>query len=71
MRKNLSNFKQRFSADEIGGAAIFGVDGVVIKAHGSSSAYAFKNAIRQARLAVLGDVVNKMKERIQDSPISE
>ena len=32
---------------------LFLVDGVVIKAHGSSSAYAFKNAIRQARLAVL------------------
>lgn len=71
MRKNLSAFKNRFSADEIGGAAIFGVDGIVIKAHGSSSAHAFKNAIKLARLAVLGDVVNKMKERLQECPLSE
>lgn len=70
MRKNLDAFKKRFSADEIGGASIFGVDGIVIKAHGASSAYAFKNAIRQARLAVLGDVINKMKQRIAENPIS-
>ena len=54
------------SPDEIGGANLFGVDGIVVKAHGSSNAYAFSNAINQARLAVLGDVVAKMKTIISE-----
>lgn len=43
---------------------LFGVDGVVVKAHGSSDGYAFSNAINQARLAVKGQVIEKMKNII-------
>ncbi|HHU56370.1 MAG TPA: phosphate acyltransferase PlsX [Acholeplasmataceae bacterium] len=64
MKKNLANFKNRLNPNEIGGAVIFGVDGVVVKAHGSSNAYAFSQAIKQARLAVKGDIINKMKENL-------
>lgn len=64
MRKNLKKFKNRLNADEIGGAVIFGVDGVIVKAHGSSNAYAFSRAIFQARQAVKGDIINKMKEKL-------
>jgi glycerol-3-phosphate acyltransferase PlsX len=42
---------------EIGGGPLLGVDGVVIVAHGRSNARAIKNAIRQARQAVEGGVV--------------
>lgn len=66
MRKVLKKFKKTLSPDEIGGANLFGVDGIVVKAHGSSDAYAFSNAINQARLAVLGNVVEKMKKIIGD-----
>lgn len=69
MRKNLKRFQERFSSDKIGGAMLFGVDGVVVKAHGSSSPEAFKNAILLARKTVLGDVVNKMKDYIETHPI--
>lgn len=71
MRRNLNRFKKRFSADEVGGAAVFGVDGVVIKAHGSSSAYAFKNAIKLARRTVAGHVIDKMKEYLEKHPFEE
>ncbi|MDD4212229.1 MAG: phosphate acyltransferase PlsX [Bacilli bacterium] len=64
MKKNLQAFKKRMSADDVGGAVIFGVDGIIVKAHGSSNAYAFSRAIHQARLAVLGNVVAKMKEKL-------
>ncbi|MFA5543115.1 MAG: phosphate acyltransferase PlsX [Bacilli bacterium] len=64
MKNNLKKFKKRLNADEVGGALIFGVDGIIVKAHGSSSAYAFMRAIRQARLAVLGNVVSIMKESL-------
>ncbi|MGD9605211.1 MAG: phosphate acyltransferase PlsX [Bacilli bacterium] len=58
------NFKKQLSPDEVGGAHLFGVDGVVVKAHGSSDAYAFSNAIKQARNVVLGNVIEKMKNII-------
>ena len=48
MRKKLKNFKKKFDAKEHGGAPILGLSKTVIKAHGSSDAKAFSNAIRQA-----------------------
>jgi len=71
MRGALNRFKKQFSADEIGGASIFGIDGVVVKAHGSSNDYAFMNAINQARIVVKGNVIEKMKQIISESPLSE
>ncbi len=48
MKKKLGAFKKRFDAKEHGGAPILGISKTVIKAHGSSDAKAFSNAIRQA-----------------------
>ena len=47
------------------------VDGTVIKAHGSSNAEAFSNAIALCYKAVKGDVVNKMKNFIEEHPFEE
>lgn len=66
MRKNLRNFKERLNPDSIGGAVLFGADGIIVKAHGSSTAYAFSRAIYQARQAVKGRVVELMKEKLVD-----
>ncbi len=60
MKKTLERYKKRLSPSEIGGAMIFGINTPVIKAHGSSDAYAFYNAIRQARSLVERDVINKV-----------
>lgn len=46
---------------EIGGAPLLGVNGVVLGAHGRSNGWAIRNAIRQARLAVEGDMLNAIK----------
>ncbi len=48
VKKDLSGLKKKFDSSELGGAPILGVSKPVIKAHGSSDAKAFKNAIRQA-----------------------
>ena len=48
VKKGLSDFKKKFDAKEHGGAPILGISKTVIKAHGSSDAKAFSNAIRQA-----------------------
>ncbi len=47
---------------EIGGAPLLGVDGVVIIGHGRSDARAVKNAIRQARDAVAGGIVQAIRQ---------
>ncbi|MCU0104372.1 phosphate acyltransferase PlsX [Acholeplasma vituli] len=71
MRKNLKRFQKRMDASEIGGAMIFGIKAPVIKAHGSSNAYAFKNAIRQARQFVSNQVVEKVEVALKDIQIEE
>ncbi len=48
LKGKLKNFKKKFDSTEHGGAPILGITKTVIKAHGSSNAKAFKNAIRQA-----------------------
>ena len=45
---------------EYGGAPLLGINGGIIKAHGSSDAKAFLSAIRQARKYVLGNVTEKI-----------
>ncbi len=48
LKGRLKSFKKKFDSTEHGGAPILGITKTVIKAHGSSNAKAFKNAIRQA-----------------------
>ncbi len=48
MKEKIKKLKQRFDANEHGGAPILGIRNPVIKAHGSSDANAIKNAVRQA-----------------------
>ncbi len=47
-RGAFTELKQKLDPEEYGGAIFLGVNGVVIKAHGSSSAKAIRNAIRVA-----------------------
>ena len=65
--KNLKAFKKRLSPEEIGGAMIYGLDGVLVKAQGSSKANGFYNGIRQARKIVKQDVLGKVKSIIEAS----
>jgi glycerol-3-phosphate acyltransferase PlsX len=44
----IGKIKQRFDADAYGGAQLLGLNGTVVKAHGSSSEFAIMNAIRVA-----------------------
>jgi glycerol-3-phosphate acyltransferase PlsX len=49
--------RRTLNADEVGGAPLLGVNGVVIIAHGRSNAYAVKQAIGQARRMVQHNIV--------------
>ena len=48
--------KKAMSSDEIGGAPLLGVQGAVVKAHGSSNDYAFCSAIGQCVKMIEGQV---------------
>ncbi len=48
MKSRISEIKKTFNASEYGGAPILGISKPVIKAHGSSDAFAIKNAVEQA-----------------------
>ena len=56
----LGDVKKNFDATEFGGAPILGVRKPVIKAHGSSDAKAFKNAIRQALACAENDLAGDL-----------
>lgn len=45
LKPHMTSLKKEFDYEEYGGAPILGVNGPVIKIHGSSSAAAVKNAI--------------------------
>ncbi len=64
VKGGMKDFKKKLDADEHGGALMMGVSKPVIKAHGSSKAKAFKNAIRQAKFCVEGGVVDAMAARL-------
>ncbi len=59
-KKQMKGLKKFADYGDIGGAPLLGVQKPVIKAHGGSNAKAIKNAIRQAKLCVENDVVNKI-----------
>ena len=61
----LKRFKGRLDSEEHGGAPLLGVNAPMIKAHGSSNARAIKNAVRQARTMVQGDVTGKIREAVE------
>lgn len=59
--------KIKFDYKEYGGAPFLGVDGICIKAHGSSDGKAFKNAIRQTKTFYDNDVLEKIKTELKNN----
>jgi len=57
-----SRMARRVDPFEVGGGPLLGVNGVVIVAHGRSNGRAIRNAIRQARKAVQGGVVEAIRD---------
>ena len=64
VRKGFKNMSKTMDYKSTGGAMLLGINGVVVKAHGNSDAYSFKNALRVAHLMVEYQVVNKIKESL-------
>lgn len=60
VKSGMDAFKEKMNYKKYGGAPIIGVQKTVIKAHGSSDAYAITNAVRQAIDCVNGNVAGEI-----------
>lgn len=60
----IKSFKKQMDYRETGGSALMGVKKPVIKAHGSSDATAFYNAVRQAKKCVDGNVIGAIENYV-------
>ena len=61
LKKDLATFAKKMDYSEYGGSVLLGLDGTVVKAHGSSNAKAFYSAIRQAKIAGEENIVQTMR----------
>ncbi|MFC4766045.1 phosphate acyltransferase PlsX [Effusibacillus consociatus] len=65
LKPGLRKFKRKFDYSEYGGAPLLGVNGVCIKAHGSSNARAFEMAIHQGRQFLLHGVLDQIRSGVK------
>lgn len=70
VRKDMLSLKKRLDYTEVGGSVLIGISKPVIKAHGSSDAFAIKNAIGQAIMIAQSKFVEEIVESIDDMKIS-
>ncbi len=63
-RKGFKELQETMDYKTTGGAMFLGVNGVVVKAHGSSDAYSFYHAIKVADALVKKDITKQIKEKM-------
>ena len=66
MKKDIKHISKQLDYTEYGGSVLLGLDGIVVKAHGSSNAKAFYSAIRQAKIAADTRIVENMREKVAE-----
>lgn len=72
LKSELSEMKKKMDYREYGGAPLLGTKLPVVKAHGSSDAYAFKNGIRQLIAFIENDIIKTIENNInKDKDIQE
>lgn len=64
LKPGLKELKKKTDYTEYGGAPLLGTQKPIIKAHGSSNAYAYKNAINQAIRFIENDVISTIEDNI-------
>lgn len=63
-KSGVNDFKKMLDYREIGGTPFLGIKKPVIKAHGSSDALAFRNAVRQAMDAANSDISEELEAQL-------
>lgn len=67
LKPGLQDFKNRMDYAEHGGAPLLGINGGIMKAHGSSKARAIQNAIRQGKLFMDHHVLQSIRDSIPEN----
>jgi len=60
----LTQFKKRMDHRRYNGAALLGLNGIVIKSHGGADAYGFSFAIKRARDAAKAQLISQIRESL-------
>ena len=66
VRKGIKEMSATMDYKSTGGAMLLGINGVVVKAHGSSDSFAFECAINVAYKLVKENIVSKIKDGIRE-----
>ena len=64
VKDGIADFKKLLDYREVGGTALIGISKPVIKAHGSSDAYAIRSAIRQAAQVASSGIIDDITAHI-------
>lgn len=67
VKHGMDEFKEKMNYKKYGGAPLVGTNKPVIKAHGSSDAYAFKNAVGQAVKYVESGFIDVVRDSLSES----
>ncbi len=66
----LKAFKQRIDPRQYNGASLLGLQGIVVKSHGSADAFSFQRAIEIAILEVAKDIPNRIDSQLEKHLVS-
>jgi len=69
LKQTFEEMKKTFDYAEYGGAPLLGIDGTMIICHGGSPPRAIRNAIKSARLAVLNNINETIREAVKNYQI--
>ena len=67
VKKGMKEMSDTLDYKNTGGAMLLGINGNVVKAHGSSDANAFYHALRVAKILAENDIVNKIKKGVENA----
>ncbi len=59
------DIKKNFDYEEHGATPLLGVNGIVLKSHGSSNEKAIENAINKAKKCIENNFIEKIKDSLQ------
>ena len=71
IKPSLKRLMKNFDSSEYGGAPLLGLNGLVVKSHGSSNAKEIKNSVLQCIEFSKQDINGKIKENIVSSQDEE
>ena len=71
MKKAFKNTMKEVDYNNRGGAVLLGINGVIVKSHGSSKAPAIVASLYQAEKAVKEDIKSEISARLCDEKLKE